>query len=121
MTIVSNIPPPNVDFLDENGKVQMVWWQYLLTLFDRTGSASGNSPGGAPVTVPIGSSPLQYKAPADGALFISGGGVTGVQLRRGSAPYFNTGQFYAPVPMSKGDFINVTFINPPPTVMFLPR
>lgn len=121
MTDISNIPPPNTNFLDENGNISTVWWQYLLTLFSRTGGASGNSPGGVPVTVPISTSPLQYVAPADGALFISGGGVTGVQIKRGNAPYFNTGQFYAPVPMSKGDLIQVTFITPAPVVMFLPR
>lgn len=121
MSILSNIPPSNVPFLDSNGNVSTVWWQYLLTLFNRTGGTTGASPGGPPVSVTLGSSPLQFEAPADGTFFVSGGGVTSVQLSRGGSKNFNTGQFYAPVPMSAGDTVTMSFISPPPTVTFLPR
>lgn len=121
MTIASNIPPPNVPFLDDKGNVQMVWWQFLLSQFNRTGGTSGTSPGGNPVSVPLGASPVAFTAPADGTLFVSGGGVTNMQIARSGNPYFNTGQFYAPVPMSNGDTVRITFVSPPPAVTFLPR
>lgn len=121
MSIPSNIPPPNVKFLDENGNIATVWWQYLLTQFNRTGGISGTSPGGNPVDVPTTTSPLTFQAPADGAMFVSGGGVYDVQLQRGAADPVNTGHFYAPIPMSAGDIVTISFIDPPPTVTFLPR
>lgn len=121
MSFLSNIPPPNANFLDDNGNVSTVWWQYLLILFNRTGGSTGTSPGGPPVSVTLGSSPLQFQAPADGTLFVTGGGVTSLKLGRGTASGFDTGQFYAPIPMSAGDSVTMSFISPPPTVTFLPR
>ena len=121
MSFPSNIPPPNVSFLDANGNVATVWWQYLLTLFNRTGGLTGTSPGGPPVSINLDASPLQFKAPADGTLFITGGGVSSLKIGRGTGSAFDTGQFYAPLPMSAGDTVTMSFITPPPTVTFLPR
>lgn len=37
----ANIPPPNVPFIDGTGRVNPVWWMFLLQLFRRTGDQSG--------------------------------------------------------------------------------
>ncbi|WP_186099776.1 hypothetical protein [Burkholderia gladioli] len=37
----ANIPPPNVPFIDSTGRVNPVWWMFLLQLFRRTGDQSG--------------------------------------------------------------------------------
>lgn len=36
-----NIPPPNAPFMDDSGRVNQVWWMFLLQLFRRTGDESG--------------------------------------------------------------------------------
>ena len=41
MTIANNLPSPTAPFLDANGNISQVWWQYLLTLFNRTGAGKG--------------------------------------------------------------------------------
>ncbi|MEK6418426.1 MAG: hypothetical protein V4801_02400 [Burkholderia gladioli] len=37
----ANIPPPNVPFIDGSGRVNQVWWMFLLQLFRRTGAELG--------------------------------------------------------------------------------
>ncbi|WP_369050356.1 hypothetical protein [Burkholderia gladioli] len=37
----ANMPAPNVPFIDSTGRVNPVWWMFLLQLFRRTGDQSG--------------------------------------------------------------------------------
>ncbi|WP_186068603.1 hypothetical protein [Burkholderia gladioli] len=37
----ADIPSPNVLFIDSTGRVNPVWWRFLLQLFRRTGDQSG--------------------------------------------------------------------------------
>jgi len=41
----ANMPNPGVPFLDASGRINAVWWAFLLSLFQRTGgSGSGPAP-----------------------------------------------------------------------------
>lgn len=41
MNVTNNLPSPTAPFLDDTGNISQVWWQYLLTLFNRTGAGKG--------------------------------------------------------------------------------
>jgi hypothetical protein len=42
MSNANNLPPPQVPFVDTSGRVSTVWWQFMLTLFNRTGGTQGS-------------------------------------------------------------------------------
>lgn len=42
MTIKQGFPPPNFGFTDRNGQVTPPWRQFLISLFNRTGGATGS-------------------------------------------------------------------------------
>ncbi|HGM4824719.1 TPA: hypothetical protein ACKP7E_003455 [Pseudomonas aeruginosa] len=42
MDVKANIPEFNTPFIGQDGRVNYVWWQFLLKLWTRTGGASGN-------------------------------------------------------------------------------
>lgn len=42
----TNIPNPGVPFLDQDGRINQVWWAFLLAIFQRTGG------GGTPTPTP---------------------------------------------------------------------
>lgn len=41
MNITNNIPSPSAPFLSSDGQISQVWWGFLVTLFNRTGSTQG--------------------------------------------------------------------------------
>ena len=43
----SNIPNYSVPFIDSNGLINQAWWRFIITLFQRSGNASGDD-GGIP-------------------------------------------------------------------------
>lgn len=118
--LASTIPGPSVDFLDANGKVNPVWWNFLLTLLNRTGGASGAS-AGPPLVVSLSGSPFLFTAPSNGSLIVAGGGVSNMQYSRPGSAFLDVGQFYAPFPLNQDDQVRITYISPAPTVVFLPR
>ncbi|EJC9817166.1 TPA: hypothetical protein P7236_006383 [Pseudomonas aeruginosa] len=42
MDVKANIPEFNTPFIGQDGRVNYIWWQFLLKLFARTGGTSGN-------------------------------------------------------------------------------
>jgi hypothetical protein len=66
----------------------------------------------------VGPSPFTYTALTDGALFVSGGGVAGMQMQRGSA-VFPIGVPYGAFPMKAGDEVHIQYVRAP-AVMFFP-
>jgi hypothetical protein len=42
MSTPANFPDVGVPFADSNGRISMVWFQFLLQIFNRTGGASGS-------------------------------------------------------------------------------
>ncbi|HEP7878000.1 TPA: hypothetical protein VDT20_005707 [Pseudomonas aeruginosa] len=42
MDVKANIPEFNTPFIGQDGRVNYVWWQFLLKLWTRTGGTSGN-------------------------------------------------------------------------------
>ncbi len=50
----TNIPNPGVPFLDKDGRINQVWWAFLLAIFQRTGG--GGTP--TPTPTPIDLTPL---------------------------------------------------------------
>ena len=41
MRVANNIPGPSVPLLTEDGQISQAWWQFFVTLFNRTGSGIG--------------------------------------------------------------------------------
>jgi hypothetical protein len=39
----SGMPDFSVPFLDQSGKISEVWWRFLVTIFNRTGSVQGGN------------------------------------------------------------------------------
>jgi hypothetical protein len=44
MSNQSNIPDVGAPFVDKNGRLSIVWWQFLLSMFNRTGGSAGVPP-----------------------------------------------------------------------------
>lgn len=41
MNVTDNIPSPSVPFLGPDGRIAQVWWQFMVSMFSRTGAAAG--------------------------------------------------------------------------------
>lgn len=111
----TGFPGTNAPLLDANGNITPIWFRFFLSLWNRTGASQVDR---TPGSVTVGSSPFDYVAKQDGTLFISGGGVSGVTLSR-KGQIAPVGSHYAPIPMTAGDTVTLTF-SATPTVWFVP-
>jgi hypothetical protein len=111
----------------QTGEVTPAWRKFLQVLWARTGETTAPARGvslaalGAlpSVTVIPSASPFAYTAPSFGTLYVAGGGVTAMTLRRGSGVAFLVGAFYGGKRMAPDDVLTITY-STAPIINFLP-
>lgn len=110
------ITAPVVDL--STGQLNQVWYQFFVTLFNRTGGPSGGNNPLTPVKITT-ISPFNYKVPTSGNIWVSPGCYCDVKLTRGGMQldfgYITRGIF----PVNSGDTIEFTFTNLPPTIYLI--
>src|SRR4051812_4046555 len=102
----------------DSGIVQQIWYQFFISLWQRTGAGAGDLPN--PIdSITITGSPFRYEATTKGNLWIDPGAYCSVALTRGDMTlqygYVTRGIF----PMSLGDVITLTYDNFPPILHFI--
>ncbi len=122
MNLNQGFPSLSSKFVDpETGFLTEFAYQFLLSLWNRTGAAVGSGSGGPAKMLSVGASPFIYIAPQNGALIVSGQGVSALDFSRdGARTWYSLGSFYGSVGMLKGDQIRVTYPGAPPSVEFVP-
>lgn len=103
------IPQAGVRPLDGSGNFVPPWYRFLGSLAQSASQDSGANP--VPVTPP--GSPYSYRAPADGALIVQGGGVSAMAFSRDGLTWYPLGSFYGMFPLSAGDQIRITYVAAP--------
>src|SRR3954469_12594302 len=119
-----------------SGEVTPAWRGLLQTLWARTGQTTAPAIGvgigalnaelqallalgGLPsVTLTLGASPYAYTPPSTGAVYVSGGGVTAMTVRRGTGAAWPVGQFYGGHPVTAHDVLTVSYVVAPVMVFF---
>lgn len=132
-TVLSNFPFQG-DLLDENGNITQQWRLFFQGMYTRLGGQNAPSnaalgtvvnsltdPPGPVIPVIVGASPFTYKAPKRGALVISGGGLTMVEVTRDGVTFYNTGSFRGMFALSINDSIRVKYLTASaPLMTFFP-
>lgn len=54
MSIVSNIPSPGVPLIGPDGRMVMVWFQFFMSMYTRTGGTSGQDSGSLQISLEDG-------------------------------------------------------------------
>ncbi len=111
-----NIPSINSQFLDPAGGLSQAWYNYLLT-------TSPFQPGHTAQVQDLGAvSPFVFAADQGGALVVqNAGGTFTVEISRDNGITFYqiaTGETI--VPLRRLDQVQVTWVTPPPDVIWLP-
>jgi hypothetical protein len=111
MTVKRAIPtyeqPLTVD-----GKTSASWRRWMHD------TEVGTPPSNEVVVVPSGS-PFAYQAPSRGAVVVSGGTVSKIQISRTSMVNYTVGVTAGMFPMALGDVLTVTYSGIP-TMVFIP-
>jgi hypothetical protein len=96
-------------------------WQFTTPWYRFLGALLGLAvPSGADAAViAVGASPFSYTAAAIGAVLVSGGTVSALELGRNGA-FTNVGAVAGAVPVSEGDIVRVTY-TVAPTMTFVRR
>jgi hypothetical protein len=111
MGVNKNAPSWKVPIVDiASGLLTQSWHGYLTGLAGTPGPILPVSPSG---------SPFAYKAPANGALAISGGTVSAVTLARARVAGVPLGVTSGCVSVSEDDVVTVTY-SAAPTLNFIP-
>lgn len=115
-------PPPSLSqpIALGGGVIAREWYRWLYAVAQQAWVGGGNGTSGPDAVVPVGPSPFVYTATQSGTVFLSGGGITALAISR-SGPPRAIGAFRAPVPMSAGDSLSVTWTQTAPTMAFFPR
>jgi hypothetical protein len=101
----------------QSGEVTPAWRRFLMSLLARTGGSPG--PGTAPATVLTpAASPFVYAPGIAGTLFVSGGGVEAMTVRRRAGTAYPVGHFYGAFPLAPTDSVSITYLSAPQLVFF---
>lgn len=105
----NNFPLPslNAALVDAKGKVSQPW-QYWFQGFSAPPAA---------IDPAVGTSPLDFTAPADGSFLVTGGTGVAVTMTRGLVSVIVPASGF--IPMTMGDSLTVTWATPP-TMNFIP-
>lgn len=111
-------PLTSYPFVDSNGKIQQVWQQLLIALWNRTGGGKGSQPN--PIqTVTISGSPATFTANVSGNLWISPGTYCDVSINRQLLTLHFGKVTRGIFPLSVGDTATITYTTLPPTIYFI--
>lgn len=121
MTSLSQPPSQTQKIVDSTGNLTIPWYRWFYTVAQQAWVGGGGGNGGAASAVPVGTSPFDYTASLAGTIILSGGGITALEMSRDGATYIEIGAFRAPVPMSAGDILRVTWTQTAPAMTFFPR
>jgi hypothetical protein len=109
-------------FLDTAGQKDSAireLWRFLYDLFQASGS--GTASGGPETVITVGASPFVYTASQRGAMLVSDGGLTNVEISRDAGiTYRTTGSFRGMFPMTTNDLLRVTYQVSAPHMTFYP-
>lgn len=103
------VPSTTVPVVGQGGRPTMEYQRFFNALVSASQSVE-------PIT--IGASPYTYTASIIGTLFVSGGTVSDITIRRGTVTV-PTGVLAGPIPLTNGDIATVTY-SVAPTVNFVP-
>jgi hypothetical protein len=116
---------PDAPFADPTGQIMPVWRRFLMTLWFRTGQAAAPAVGAptdlsgrTPIVVSPTGSPFTLTPPCRGTLFVSGGGVEAMTIRRKSGTAYPVGGFYGGITLTASDTLTVTYLTAPTMVFF---
>jgi hypothetical protein len=118
-TIQQGFPTIQTPLVLPDGSINPVWWNFLISIYQRTGGTTGDSGGTSlpPVILTPTGSPFLYSPPVSGTVFMSGGGITKVTLSRAGASAA-VGNFRSGIRMANTDTVEVWFVEPPHMVFF---
>jgi hypothetical protein len=97
--------------LEKGGSTSTPWYRFLQSLHS-------GAPASAEGPITVGGSPFAYSAPTAGAVLVSGGTVTAIQITRSSVTL--TGLTSGLFPLAQGDILTVTYSGLP-TMTWYPR
>lgn len=118
-TYAQGFPTADAPLTDANGNLSLVWYRFFISLFARTGGATGvtSNANSAPTVITPHNSPLTFNPSVAGSLIVSGGGVTAMTIHRGSQSVA-AGKFYGAIPLATTDSVVISFMNPPKLTFF---
>lgn len=100
------------------GQLNQIWYQFFVSLFMRTGGASGNA-GDTIIPLTVDSSPFIYKAAITGNIWINPGTYCDVSVKRGTTTLEFGKVTRGIFPLAENDTIIVTFTTLSPTIYFI--
>ena len=108
-------PQINTPFVDDRGILTQPWYHMLAGLWNAKSKGTRQI-----VVVDFSeSSPLSFRAPADGTMFVNGGDVVGVSFSRDQQNFYLTGMTQGALSVSAGDTIQINYTTAP-TAVFVP-
>ena len=115
-------PPPSISqpIALANGLIAREWYRWLYLLGQQAFIGGGAGNGGSDVPIAVNASPFVYAPTQAGTVLLSGGGITALELSR-TGIWREIGSFRAPIPMSVGDSLRVSWTQVAPTMIFFPR
>lgn len=90
----------------------------MIGVFSRVDGLATDAQAKQPVVVTATGSPFTYTAPYNGTLYVSGGGIESMTLKRGGAAAYPVGQFYGAKPLRAHDALTIRYSNAPALVFF---
>jgi hypothetical protein len=112
----NKILPPDNALVDNRGVIATNWWRFLLNVSNQAMGTNQT----VPATVTIGASPYIFTTPAQGALLVSGGPVTLIELSKDGVTWYPLGVTQGQIQMVPNDHVRITYMNAP-TLTFFPR